>query len=79
MAICVDSALIHTGETVDACTAFIVLQGGDWGGVTLQDIFQIPVAADIASAWMAGFALPMIVYLSAWAYGYVINWFNDKE
>lgn len=46
---------------------------------SLQDIFDIPLAADLLQMWELGFGLPMLCYLTAWGYGVVINFFNDKR
>lgn len=39
----------------------------------LNAAFTNPPPSDIQTAFMAGFALPMICYLTAWAFGSVIN------
>ncbi|MGZ5009685.1 MAG: hypothetical protein ACXV74_01850 [Methylobacter sp.] len=46
---------------------------------TLQDIFTMPIASDLAQMWSLGFSLPVICYLTAWGYGVVINWFNERH
>jgi hypothetical protein len=46
---------------------------------TLQDIFTMPIASDLAQMWFLGFGLPVICYLTAWGYGVVINWFNERH
>ena len=46
---------------------------------TLQDIFSTPLAADLLQAWQLGFGLPMLCYMTAWAYGSLINFFESKH
>ncbi len=46
---------------------------------TLQDIFSIPLAADLLQMWELGFGLPILCYMTAWAYGTVINFFTDRH
>lgn len=48
-------------------------------GVTLEQIFQYPLAPDLATAWMAGFGLPITLYLVSWAYGVVVNFFRPEH
>jgi hypothetical protein len=46
---------------------------------TLQDIFSIPVAPDLLKAWELGFGLPILCYMTAWAFGSLINFFDPKH
>ena len=46
---------------------------------TLQDIFSVPVAPDLATIWMLGFSLPFIIYFVSSHYAAVINFFNHKN
>ena len=48
-------------------------------GVTLSDIFSLPVSPDLATVWMLGFSLPLILWLVAWGFGVVINMFRDDR
>lgn len=45
---------------------------------TLAALFSLPETASLQEAFIAGFSLPVICYLTAWSYGVVINWFNDR-
>lgn len=55
---------------------------GEWVSndltVFLQSLFSTPPDLTLQQAFMAGFSLPMIVYLTAWAFQVVIN-FASKE
>jgi len=85
------NALKQDGQVVDVyafvidpvqtnpCPNYTILSGQDFANVpTLTDIFTMPVAEDLQQMWMLGFSLPIITYLTAWGYGVVINWFNEK-
>jgi len=64
---------------VDSCPGFVVLDATEYtGSIVLADLFAIPLTADLSSAWAAGFTLPLVVYLSAWALGCVVNFVNVK-
>ena len=84
MASCVsfDSSgvLYQTGESVADCTGYLLLDASEYSDFpTLQSIFQIPLAEDLAQLWAVGFSLPVIIYLSAWGLGVVINWFRPSH
>ncbi|WP_331345249.1 hypothetical protein [Cellvibrio sp. UBA7661] len=50
---------------------------GEWVSTNfqalLESIFATPPEVEIQAAFMAGFATPMIAYLTAWAFQTVIN------
>ena len=50
---------------------------GEWVATNfqalLESIFATPPEEQIQAAFMAGFSLPMIAYLTAWAFQTVIN------
>lgn len=46
---------------------------------TLQDIFSIPLSADLQTMWMAGFGTPVICYLTAWSINVLIDMFNTRN
>ena len=47
--------------------------------ISLNDLFSIPESAVLQEAFSYGFSLVLIAYLTAWAYGVVINWFNPEH
>lgn len=47
--------------------------------VTLNSLFTIPAPADITQAWMIAFTLPLILWLTAWGFGVVVNMFSHKD
>ncbi len=75
-----DAFVKSTTQTIDTCTTYILQTAQEYQTLpTLTDIFTMPLAEDLAQMWMIGFSLPMITYLTAWGYGVVINWFNEKH
>jgi hypothetical protein len=87
MALCVEvgtglqAGLIKKStQAIDDCTNYVILHSTEYQSLPmLTDIFTTPVAADLQQMWMLGFATPLIAYLTAWGYGVVINWFNDRK
>lgn len=47
--------------------------------VTLSRIFSMPAVPDVATAWSIAFTLPLILWLTAWGFGVVINMFKDHH
>lgn len=47
--------------------------------ISFTDAFRIPVSGDVATVWMLGFGIPMMLYLAAWGYGVVLGMFNHKS
>lgn len=53
----------------------------DWiyhAGVTLDQLFNVPIVEDLQTAFMLGFGLPITCYLVSWGYQVVIN-FASKD
>jgi len=83
MAVCVEFDLagvpVLSAFPVGSCPGFILLDATEYtGGIVLSDLFAIPLSVELSSAWVAGFTLPLVVYLSAWALGVVVNFINTK-
>ena len=84
MALCVEiqsgtGFLIQSSQPIDSCTDYALLHISEYASqATLQNIFTVPIVGDLQEMWMLGFSLPVIAYLTAWAYGVVINWFNRE-
>ena len=69
--------LFQTGDPIASCSGFVLLDSTEFTDFpTLQSIFNMPLAADLSQLWMVGFSLPIIIYLTAWGFGVVINWFK---
>lgn len=45
----------------------------------LSRVFNVPAAADITQAWMIAFTLPLILWLTAWGFGVVVNMFKHEH
>lgn len=84
MALCVEidsNGFIHQStQLIDTCTNYVILSATEHQSLpTLTDIFTMPLAADLQQMWMLGFSTPIIAYLTAWGYGVVINWFDERN
>ena len=73
----VSGALTATSTPLDSCTSYVLLDASTYTSLpTMVDVFTIPLQSDLQAMWMTGFALPIIVYLSSWAYQSVISFVN---
>jgi hypothetical protein len=85
MAVCVEvdgSGVLHASSTpLDACTSYVLMDASTYTSLpTMADVFAMPLQADLQTLWMTGFALPVICYLTAWAYQSVIDFISkDSE
>jgi hypothetical protein len=61
-------------------SGYIAVSSAEYSDLpSLTQIFTIPVTEDLQQMWMIGFALPVICYLTAWAYQSVISWFEKGD
>lgn len=44
-----------------------------------SQVFGVPDATQVQTAFAAAFSLPLILYISAWALGVVVNWFTPEH
>lgn len=66
--------LLATSTPLNQCSSYVVMDASTFHSLpTLTDIFTMPVASDLGTLWMTGFALPVIIYISSWALQTVIN------
>ncbi len=73
----VTGVLSATSTPLDSCTSYVLMDASTYTSLpTLVDVFTIPLQTDLQAMWMTGFALPVIVYLSSWAYQSVISFVN---
>lgn len=84
MAVCVvqgaGGVLQATTTALDACTDYILMDASTYTTLpNLTDIFVIPLVGDLQTMWMSGFALPVICYLSSWAFNSVINFAKSEK
>ncbi len=81
MAVCVDFVVTETGQQLQAtsqsladCTAYVLVSAAEHEQLpTLVDIFTVPLADDLQDMFMAGFALPLILYLAALSFSSVVK------
>jgi len=67
-------------DAIQCVDGYALLSSVEYNDVpTLAALFSMPDALSVQEAFMAGFSLPLICYLTAWGYGLVINWFNSRS
>lgn len=75
-----DSVLLGSVvNTISDCTTGFVVEIATTTQPTLQDIFAIPLSADLQTMWMSGFGTPVICYLTAWGINALIDMFNTRN
>ncbi len=80
VAIDINGFLVDANQSIESCTDFVLMSSSEWSEYpTLLSIFEMPIQADIQSAFMTGFAIPVIAYLTAWGYQTVINFINERD
>ena len=45
--------------------------------LTLDDVFLVPAIEDLQTVFMSGFSLPIVIYLTAWAFSTAINFTKE--
>lgn len=82
MALCVElvgSTLTAVGEYSDACSGYALMTAQEFASTpTLAALFAMPDPETIQSAFMAGFSLPLILWLTAWGFGVVVGYINSR-
>ena len=54
------------------------LTSGTQQTITLQDVFAIPEASALGLMFQTAFSLVLIVWLTSWAFGSLVNFFSPK-
>lgn len=63
----------------EQCQGYLLVSDGEYQQiVAANNIFAVPTIQELQTAWMAGFVVPMIAGLTAWAVGSVVNMFKEK-
>jgi hypothetical protein len=76
----VDGFVYLSAESLAECSGHVLMDSAEYSQVpTLQALFAWPDSGQLASAWLAGFTIPMICYLVAWGFGTVVNFFNSDN
>ena len=82
MTLCIASVgttLEVIGEYTDACAGYALMTAQEYAATpTLAALFAQPDADTVRQAFMAGLSLPLILWLSAWGFGTVVNFINDR-
>lgn len=82
MALCiaaVGSTLEVIGEYTDACAGYALMTAQEYAATpTLAALFAQPDVDTIREAFMAGLSLPLILWLTAWGFGSVVNFINGR-
>lgn len=74
-------ALIVVDATVQDCTGFVLLESGD-SLHFIERLFDpnFLTAADYQTVFQLGMTMPLLAYITAWAFQTVINFISkDKE
>lgn len=84
MATCVQASeggyLFPSADPLAECSGWVLMDALEYSQVpTLQALFAWPDPSDLGQIWLVGFSLPMIVYLAAWGFGKVVNYFNPEH
>jgi len=76
----VNGYLQYVGAFSDACAGFAVVTADDYRNApTFEALFTVPESEAISSAFIAGLSLPLILWLSAWGFGVVVNFINHRS
>lgn len=82
MALCVrvvSDTLQVVGDWTSACQGYALMNSEEYAATpTLAALFAMPDADTIRTVFIAGFSLPLILWLTAWGFGTVVNWFNSR-
>lgn len=80
MALCVEvigNGLQVVGEYAASCTGYALMSADEYATTpTLAAIFAQPEPEAIQAAFMTGLSLPLILWLTSWGFGVVVNWFD---
>ena len=69
-----------TFQSLSTCNGYVLTTVQEYASLpTLLNIFTVPVSSDMREMWMIGFSLPIICWLTAWAYGSVINFMEQRK
>lgn len=83
MALCIavnGSTLEVLGEYTEACAGYALMTAQEYASTpTLAALFAQPDADTVRQAFMAGLSLPLILWLTAWGFGVVVNFINDRS
>lgn len=74
MSACIYPDGIISQIPIEQCTGYVLLTAAEYQKFAIiETLFSAPDALQLQNAFMAGISLPLIAYLTAWAYSQVIN------
>lgn len=83
MAICVavdGTALRVVGEYTADCAGYALMSAQEYASVpTLATLFALPDPDSVQAAFMAGLSLPVILWLTSWGLGAIVNFINSRS
>jgi hypothetical protein len=60
-----------------SCSAYLLVDATEYQQiVAANNIFAVPTVQELQAAWTAGFLVPMVAGMAAWAVGSVVNMFK---
>lgn len=68
------NALIVNTTPIGECTGLVVLAIEDWPGAS---VWALPTTDEMMSVWLAGFSVPMVLFLISWAIGRIVHTFRS--
>jgi len=82
MTLCIEvmsDSLRVVGEYSEACTGYALLTAQEYASTpTLAALFAVPEPETVQTAFAAGLTLPLMLWLSAWAFGVVVSYINSR-
>lgn len=82
MALCVavtGASLEVIGQYTSECAGYALMTAQEYASTpTLAALFAVPEPDSVQAAFMAGIGLPLILWLTAWGFGVVVNWFDHR-
>lgn len=83
MAVCValqaDGTLVPTGETVEACTGYVLASGAEYATqAVIEQAFAKPTIEDATQFFVAPFGTILVLYLIARHAGAVAGMFSGR-
>lgn len=74
----INGQFTESTQAPSECTGFILMTAQEADQlVNFNTFFAIPDTAIIERFFFLGFSSVMLCYFAAFAYGQIINWFND--
>lgn len=67
------NAVIVNTTPIGECAGLVVMNINDWPGAS---VWAMPTTDEMMLVWMAGFTVPMTLFLISWAIGMVVNFFR---